>query len=93
MPEVGLVFLYTVAIVAGILSPIIIIALIFAGIGFMNTVGLAMINKAEELKKAPPYDDVEVNLDPRTNVLTTRFIKNDVVIWQGSTTRRELEEK
>lgn len=84
-----MVFLYTVAIVAGILAPIILIALIFAGIGAMNTASLKMIEKVENARKAPPFDDVELNLNPATHVLSGRIIKNEVVIWQGSVRRQE----
>lgn len=84
-----MVFLYTVAIVAGILSPIILVGLIFAGIGLMNTISIKMIEHVEEMKKAPPFDDVELNLNPATRVLTGRIIKNEQVLWQGSVRRQE----
>lgn len=85
-------FLITIAIVGGILSPIIIIA-------FIGTMGktaellAAQLNKfTAELKRNPPFTDVEVNVNPATNVMTVRMIKDGEVIWQGASSRREMEE-
>jgi hypothetical protein len=46
----------------------------------------------EEVKKRPPFDEVEVNVSPATNVMTARFLRNGDIIWQGSSSRREMEE-
>ena len=85
-------FLITIAIVGGILSPF----LVFTILGLIGKALTALSHgleaKATEIKKAPPYDDVELNLNPATNVLTARLIKNDEIIYQGSVTRKELEE-
>ena len=69
-------FLITIAIVGGILSPFIFIV-------FLNSFGMSMKAlaakleaKVEENKKLPPFDDVELNLNPATRVLTGRIIKN-----------------
>jgi len=85
-------FLVTVAIVGGILSPIIIIAAIGAFGNAMQALAHALEGKVEEIKKRPPFDEVEVNVSPATNVMTARFIKDNVTIWQGSSSRRQLED-
>lgn len=85
-------FLITIAIVGGILSPIILI-------GFIGTMGkmaellAAKLNQiTAELKRKPPFTDVEVNVNPATNVMTVRMIKDGDIIWQGASSRREMEE-
>lgn len=85
-------FLITIAIVGGILSPFLVFTILGLIGKTLSAVGQALINKAEEIKKAPPYDDVELNLNPATNVLTARLIKKDEIVWQGSVTRNEIEE-
>jgi len=85
------VFLTTGAIIFGILLPVIIVAFIVFLAGVAKGVGPAMLLKAEELKKAPPFDEVEVNVSPATNVMTARFIKNGSVVWQGSSSRHHME--
>lgn len=85
-------FLVTIAIVGGILSPF----LLFTILGLIGKLLEALANgleaKAEEIKKAPPYDDVELNLNPATNVLTARLLKRGEIVYQGSVTRKEIEE-
>lgn len=85
-------FLITVAIVGGILSPFLVFTILGIIGQILSALGQALVNKAEEIKKAPPYDDVELNLNPATNVLSARLIKNEQIVWQGSVTRKELEE-
>lgn len=80
-------FLVTIAIIAGILSPLIVVAVFGAISNSMKVAAAGIILKAEEVKKLPPFDDVELNLNPSTKVLTGRIIKNDAVLWQGSVTR------
>lgn len=82
-------FLVTVAIVGGILSPIIIIAIIGAFGNAMQALAHAMEGKTEEIKKLPPFDDVELNLNPQTRILSGRIIKDNNVLWQGSVRRQE----
>jgi hypothetical protein len=84
-------FLITIAIVGGILSPIILIAFFGAVGSTMKGLTRAMEAKTEEIKRMPPFDDVELNLNPSTNVLQGRIIKNDAVLWQGSVTRNEKD--
>lgn len=86
-------FLITVAIVGGILSPLLVIMFLSTLGKAMEVLAGAMNAKAEEIKKRPPFDEVEVNVSPATNVMTARFLKNGVIIWQGSSSRRELVEK
>jgi hypothetical protein len=86
-------FLITVAIVGGILSPFILILLIQAISNAMQAAGQAMINAAEEIKRQPPFEDVEVNVSPATRVMTMRFIKGGKTIWQGSATQNANDDK
>lgn len=85
-------FLITLAIVAGILSPFIFILLL----NMINNGLMALAHRlniiVEEQKKAPPFDEVEVNVSPATNVMTARFIKKGDIVWQGSSSRRAMEE-
>jgi hypothetical protein len=85
-------FLITIAIVGGVLSPFLVFTLLGIIGQILSALGQSLVNKAEEIKKAPPYDDVELNLNPATNVLTARLIKKDEIVWQGSVTRNEIEE-
>lgn len=85
-------FLITIAIVGGILSPIILIALI-GTMGKTAELLAAKLNQiTAELKRKPPFSDVEVNVNPATNVMTVRMIKDGDIIWQGASSRREMEE-
>lgn len=85
-------FLITIAIVGGILSPFIFILLLNLINNFLIALAHRLNIIIEESKKAPPYDDVELNLNPATNILSARLIKKDEIVWQGSVTRKELEE-
>lgn len=85
-------FLVTVAIVGGILSPLIVIMLLNNINNFLIALAARLNIAVEEVKKKPPFDEVEVNVSPATNVMTARFIKDGSVIWQGSSSRREMEE-
>lgn len=89
MEAAATAFLVTSAILGGLLSPIIILMILAIVASAMKSLCLALINKAEEIKKAPPFDDVQLNLNPSTNVLTGRIIKDDAVLWQGSVRRTE----
>lgn len=84
-------FLVTVAIVGGILSPILLIAFIGSFGNAMKALAAGLEAKVEEIKKLPPFDDVEANLNPATKILSVRFIKDGKVLWQGSATRNEQE--
>lgn len=85
-------FLVTVAIVAGILSPVIIVLLLTGIVRFLESLAHGMNGWAEDIKKRPPFDEVEVNVSPATNQMVARFLRNGVIIWQGASSRREMEE-
>lgn len=85
-------FLITMAIVAGIISPFILVLLLNMINNFLMALAHRLNIIVEEQKKAPPFDEVEVNVSPATNVMTARFIKNGSVVWQGSSSRRAMEE-
>lgn len=82
----------TIQIVLGILSPIIFVLLLVIIANGAKNIAAAMLIKAEEIKKMPPFDEVETNVNPATRVMVVRFIKNGNVIWQGSSSQRELDE-
>lgn len=84
-------FLITVAIVGGILSPFILITFI-STMGKIAEAPAAHINKfTAELKRRPPFEDVEVNVNPATKVMTVRILKDGDIVWQGASSRREME--
>lgn len=86
-------FLITLAIVTGILSPLLLLVLIaFIGNG-LTALKEALVLKSVEAKMRPPYDTVEVSREFQTNGLAVRFIKKDEVIWQGNVTGKELREQ
>lgn len=85
-------FLVTMAIVAGILSPFIFILLLNLINNFLMALAHRLNIAVEEVKKKPPFDEVEVSVSPATNVMTARFIKNGDIVWQGSSSRRAMEE-
>ena len=59
----------------------------------MGALGAKLTATAENMKRQPPFDDVEVNVNPATRVMTMRFIKNGVSIWQGSASQNSLDDK
>ena len=86
-------FLVTMAIVAGILSPFIFILLLNLINNFLMALAHRLNIAVEEVKKQPPFDDVEVNVSPATRVMSMRFYKNDTVIWAGSATQNAIDDK
>lgn len=84
-------FLTTIAIVAGILSPFILITLLDTIRKSMVALSIKLEAKTEELKKMPPFDDVELNLSKATKMLSGRIIKDGKVIWQGSISRNSKD--
>ena len=82
-------FLITLAIVGGILSPILLIAFIGSFGNAMKALAAGLEAKVEEIKKLPPFDDVELNLNPSTKILTGRIVKDNKVLWQGSVRRQQ----
>lgn len=85
-------FLNTLAVVFGILSPVIVVFFLLIIVQAFKTLPHAMEIKADELRKRPPFTDVEVNVNPATNVMTVRMIKDDEVIWEGASSRRQMED-
>lgn len=85
-------FWTTVQIVAGILLPIIIVLVLIMVVIIGKSIPHMLELKVEALKRQPPFDEVEVNVNPATNVMTARFIKDGTVVWQGSSSRHEMEE-
>lgn len=84
---------YTAAgITFGILMPIIVVIVLIMVVIIGKSIPHMLELKVEEIKKQPPFDEVEVNVSPSTNVMTARFLKNGVIIWQGSSSRKEMEE-
>ena len=84
---------YTAAgITFGILMPVIVVLVLIMVIIIGKAIPHMLELKVDELKKKPPFDEVEVNVSPATNVMTARFIKNGIIVWQGSSSRRAMEE-
>lgn len=84
-------FMVTVAIIGGILSPIVVIYLLGVMGNFVKAMGLSLEGWVEDVKKRPPFEDVEVNIDPGTNVMTVRFVKDGKVVYQGASSRNRME--
>lgn len=76
-------FYTTVGIVSGILLPIVIVAVIVAVVIIGRSIPYMLQLKLEELKKLPPFDQVEVSHDMARNTAIARFIKNGETVWQG----------
>jgi hypothetical protein len=85
-------FLVILAIIGAILTPFIVIYVIGLIGKFLDIQVKLVEGWLENIKKRPPFDEVEVNVSPATNVMTARFLRNGVVIWQGASSRREMEE-
>lgn len=85
------VFLVTLAVIGGILSPLILIMVLNSIMLGLKSLAHALEIKARDMLTAPPFDDVEANLNPMTKVLSIRIIKNGKPLWQGSATRNEQE--
>lgn len=85
------VFLVTAAIITGILSPVIAIVLLNNFGQSLKAISSSLLEKAEEIKKLPPFDDVELNLNPSTKILTGRILKDGKVLWQGSVTQKDID--
>lgn len=85
-------FYTAAAITFGILMPIIVVLVMTAVVITGRSIPHALEIKLEEIKRQPPFEEVDVNVSPSTNVMTVRFTKNGVVIWQGSSSRREMAE-
>jgi hypothetical protein len=85
-------FLVTVAIVGGILSPFFLFYILTLIGKFLEAVTLQLQGWVEDVKKRPPFEDVQVNVNPATNVMTVRMIKDGKVVWQGASSRRQMED-
>lgn len=85
-------FLVTVAIVGGILSPFILIYVLGLFGKTLEAITLGLQGWVEDVKKRPPFDDVEVNVNPATNTMTVRMLKYGKIVWQGASSRNRLEE-
>lgn len=86
-------FLVTLAIVGALSAPLIFFYILGLFGNALKALGQYLENKAEEIKKLPPYDDAAVNLNPATRVMTVRFYRKGRVIYQGSVTQNDLRDK
>lgn len=84
---------YTAAgITFGILLPVIVVLVMIMVVIIGKSIPHMLELKVDEIKKKPPFDEVEVNVSPATNVMTARFLKNGDIIWQGTSSRKDMEE-
>lgn len=84
---------YTAAgITFGILLPVIVVLVMIMVVIIGKSIPHMLELKVDEIKKKPPFDEVEVNVSPATNVMTARFLKNGDIIWQGASSRKDMEE-
>ena len=86
-------FLVTLAIVGALAAPLVLFYILGLFGNALKALGQYLENKAEEIKKLPPYDEVVVNLDPATRVMTVRFYRKGRIIYQGSVSQNEMRDK
>ena len=81
-------FTNTFLVVVGILLPfVIVLGLIWLASVIKELVenrGYKLAAKLAEVKKQPPYDEVEVSQPPNVNMFTLKLVKNDEVVWEQS---------
>lgn len=85
-------FLITFGIVGGLLSPLVIFVVFGSLYNFLKAMVTSLEGWVEDVKKRPPFEDVQVNVNPATNVMTVRMIKDGKVVWQGASSRRQMED-
>lgn len=79
------VFFITVQIVAGVLSPVFVLALIKLGIETVEDNRERREYKLEQLKKEPPFDsEAEFYKVPNPTMQGVRLKKDGVVVWDGA---------
>lgn len=84
-------FLITLGIIGGICSPLIVVA-VFGAISNSAKAAVERYRLASvEAAKSAPFDDAEVNVNPSTNVMTVRLIRKGKTVWQGASSRRDME--
>ena len=75
-------------ITAGIIAPFLLLSFIIWLLFTMNELAKAKATsleiKLDRVKKAPPYDDIELSQPPNPNMLTLRFIKNGEIVFKHS---------
>lgn len=85
-------FFATIQIVFGILSPFIVIGLIYAFISFMSYCKTLDEYRIEEKKKQPPFDsDAEFYEVPNPTMIGVVLKKDGEIVWRGGIDRKGIE--
>ena len=81
-------FWITFQIVTGIITPFLIIAFLIWLLNYATIQAkakrIALEAKLETVKKAAPYDDVEVSQPPNPTMFILRLVKNNEVVFEKS---------
>ncbi len=81
-------FVATVEIVFGILSPIVLVIVLYSvALIYRDYVDMRKAKhqkEVENIRKQPTFDDVEISQPPNDKMFTLRIIKNKEVIFEGS---------
>lgn len=83
-------FLVTLAIVGALAVPLVFFYILGLFGNALKALGQYLENKSEEIKKQPPFDEVEVNVNPATRIMAVRFMRRGKIIWQGSGSQRDI---
>jgi len=76
-------FYTAVGITFGILLPVIVVAILVAFVITVRSLPIWMQERADELKKLPPYDDVRIIEDIENKTWIVEFYKGDTCVWSG----------
>jgi len=80
-------FYTTAGIVMGILLPFVLVTFVFLLgyiiVGLLEYFKVSKEYQIEQVKKTPPYDLVETEIDLPTKTAHVRFWKGDTLVWDG----------
>lgn len=76
-------FYITLGITFGILFPIILTAALFGFVIVVRSLPIWLQEKADEMKKLLPYDEVTITQDLKNDTYIVDFWKNGTCVWSG----------
>jgi len=84
-------FFTTLQIVTGVLLPVIGIFLLWVIKEVIHLAGVMRQVRLEEVKRKPPFDEIESSIRFEDNALQVRLVKNGETIYKDTIDRSELE--
>lgn len=88
-------FINTFLVVAGIITPFLILAVIIAIILSIKDFSDGYKRKQERLLeqeyKNPPYDNITLSQPPNPTMITIRLVKDSKVVWEQSYDKRDFK--